>query len=449
MEPTHPFLLPRTIPTSAGVMFQKPEMSIIKNLQTEPFGFVIVRPDVDDTVTLSKLITSSQAITNQQSLTPLRGGCPELELDEYLDFSGSFLLSGGDTLVPEIVRGPNRTIEADGSVQDEISAIFRNVEWVTGAQARFLLKGNFPSTITGSVHVVNATTGTSINNMALTAGSGTLAATITMSAGSGGPTDISFQVRLTASTIMAFDVQESIALNAFSVSGTRQVLETKSLWDLLGNVAGAETCEGQYRSAERYAITGFSALLTNTTAAQYKSGSLVAAQLPGGSEHLIPIDPEQAYNFIASYNDPKTHSGQLNKGAHWFFTPEKVQDWFFRPPEDHRGERPFFVVAWSGVATNDFANMLGLKLKLRANIELLGTNVSLIKFMPSADLGRLFDLYVTLVASHNTLSENAGHESKIKKIVSSVMANPYVKSALKMALVAGQDVFLPLAIAAV
>jgi hypothetical protein len=243
------------------------------------------------------------------------------------------------------------------------------------------------------------------------------------------------------------DVRYDVSLRNFSLGEIATVLKTVSLWSMLGNVAGADTCENQYRSSERYSITGFSALLTNTTASQYKSGSLVAAQLPGGSEHLIPADPQEAYNFIASYNDPKTHSGQLNKGAHWFFTPEKVQDWFFRPPEDHRGERPYFAVAWSGVATNDLANMLGLKLKIRANIELLSTNVSLIKFMPSADLGRLFELYITLVSAHNTLSENAGHESKIKKIVSSIVANPYVRQSLQIAAVAGKTL-IPLAIAA-
>lgn len=162
---------------------------------------------------------------------------------------------------------------------------------------------------------------------------------------------------------------------------------------------------------------------------------------------MIPADPLQAYKFLSSYNDPKTHSGQLNKGLHWFFAPEKVQDWFFRDVLDPDGERPFLALAYSGVATNDLANMLGFTLDIRINIELLTTDISLMKFMPSADLSRLFDMYITMVSAHNSVGENPNHKQKIAKIVQSIMTNPYTKQGLKAAYQAGK-VLVPLALSA-
>jgi hypothetical protein len=155
------------------------------------------------------------------------------------------------------------------------------------------------------------------------------------------------------------------------------------------------------------------------------------------------------YKFISSFNDPKTYSGQLNKGLHWFFAPEKIQDWFFQPTSvERRGEKPFFACAWSGVAVNDLANMLGLVLDIRVNIELLSTDISLMKFSPSSDLLRLMDLYVTLVSAHNPVGENPSHMSKIKKIVGSILSNPVLRSSLKQAALAGLKL-VPLAIGAI
>lgn len=152
------------------------------------------------------------------------------------------------------------------------------------------------------------------------------------------------------------------------------------------------------------------------------------------------------YQFVASYNDPKTYSGQLNKGAHWFFSPEKIQDYFFRPITEPDGERPYFVAAWTGVAVNDLANKLGLTLELRINIELLTADISLMKFSPTPDLARLMDLYISMVSANSTLSENPNHKAKIKKIVGKIASSPFTKEALKSMASAGVKL-VPLALA--
>jgi hypothetical protein len=244
-------------------------------------------------------------------------------------------------------------------------------------------------------------------------------------------------------TTQAHEARLSIS-NADTTS--QWVHDDYSLWELVGSVEGSDTIEKQYNGAQRYAITGLSALLSNTSAGAYKSGSLVAAQLPGGSEYLVPTTGEEMYRFIASYNDPKTFQGQLNKGVHWFFSPEKIQDWFYTSTrEDIPNVKPYLAIAWSGVAVNDLANMLGLTLNVRVNIELLTTDVSVIKFSPSADLSRLMDLYLTLVSAHNPIGENPNHKDKIKKIVSKILSDPATKRLINEMKSAGRTL-IPLAL---
>lgn len=448
MDPKHPFLLPRTVPTSAGVIFQQPELSIIKDLQDEPFSVMIVRPDVENTVSLSTIVPSA-VIDDRSRRQP--HGSKHVKVNwpnnTSLSCSTSFLTDAGNTIYPDIEAGSANIIESDGSISRLQVATYKNLQWGNAATLTFDMRGSFDQETTGSISLVKNGVIILTNTLTFTAGATENRLQATLTSSSSNNLDQPSQILVNFPSGLEGDsIYYGVRLLGFT-QGPTTTFKHHSLWDLLGNVDGAQTCKEQYEKAERYSITGFSALLSNTTASQYRSGSIVTAQLPGGSEHLVPSDPEKAYRFAASYNDPKTYSGQLSKGMHWFFTPEKVQDWFFRPTEDTIGDRPFLVVAWSGVATNDLANKYGAKLKVRINIELLSTDISLIKFMPTADLARLMDVYVTLVAAHGNVGENPEHERRVKRIASQIMSNPYTKSALRMALNAGTKL-IPLALAA-
>lgn len=449
MEPSHPYLLPRTVPTSAGVIFHKPQLSIIKNLEQEPFSVMIIRPAVEETVTYSVLGTVGLPINTNPVKVPDFND-PKITTSMVTWAFPAPLVTTGGELIPDIVeRDDSFIIEADGSALFNATALYDTLQWPVGATIAFTVTVlNKAGGVLNGRLTIKDELGANLEASAVLTSSGSIfngVLTTTTANATAGRKTIAFVVSTVGAEIQP--KQFEISVTGFSVPGGETLTKTLSLWEMLGNVTGSETSREQYYHAERYSITGFSALLRNTTASQYKSGSIVAAQLPGGSEHLVPGDPETAYRFIASYNDPKTHSGQLNKGLHWFFSPEKVQDWFFRPTEDNLGERPFLAVAWSGVAANDLANMLGLTLDLRINIELLTTDISLMKFMPSPDLSRLFDLYITMVNAHNSVGENPDHKAKIRKIVQSIMSSPYTKAALKAAIAAGK-VVVPLALAA-
>lgn len=438
MEPDHPFLLPRSVPTSAGVIFHKPQKSFVQDLDTSPSGYLVVKSNVDEMVTICTEMGPAANLPTPQHQ-------PELGHSE--DVPALYTVSVGEVKnVNGVFLGPYRVqrngslaIEKNGSLTLDVANVY-DVTWSAGAKILTFVE-NFDYNMVGINMVIrDAVTGGSLGSAGFAEdGAGGYKAEFTLAAAGSNKLIIEFASRGRLQYSTRFTGTWTLAAQPMKV--------VYSLWDLLGNVEGAGTSKAQYLASEKYSITALSALLTNTTAVQFKSGSIVCAQLPGGSTHVLPGSPSEFYQFVASYNDPKTYTGQLNKGAHWFFSPEKIQDWFFRPITEPDGDRPYFVAAWTGVAVNDLANKLGLTLQIRVNIELLTADISLMKFSPTPDLARLMDLYVSMVSANSTLSENPNHMAKIKKIVNKIASSPYTKDALRSMAIAGTKL-VPLALAA-
>lgn len=440
MEPDHPFLLPRSVPTSAGVIFHKPQKSFVQDLDTSPTGYAIIKSNVDEILTICTEMGPSAAMPSvvtapDQNIEPISDSIPALTT---LSLGGNQIVNGQILGMSKIARNGYTIIEPDGSLDANTAWVY-NGSWSAGAKLNVFVE-NFQFDLVG----VNFSIRHAVSNGVLAFGgivadgAGGYKAEVTLSAAGSGPLIFEFPVR--GQTLFSLRFSGTWTLDA------QPLKVVYSLWDLLGNVEGAGTSKTQFLAAEKYSITALSALLMNTTAVQFKSGSIVCAQLPGGSNHVLPGAPADMYQFVASYNDPKTYSGQLNKGAHWFFSPEKIQDYFFRPITEPDGERPYFVAAWTGVAVNDLANKLGLTLELRINIELLTADISLMKFSPTPDLARLMDLYISMVSANSTLSENPNHKAKIKKIVGKIASSPFTKEALKSMASAGVKL-VPLALA--
>lgn len=441
MEPDHPFLLPRSVPTSAGVIFHKPQKSFVQDLDTSPTGYAIIKANVDEILTVCTEMGPAAAMPTpvtgpDQNFAQRSDPLPALTT---LSFGGQRIVNGNIIGMSKRVRSGYTIIEPDGSLDFNTAWVYEG-SWSAGAKLNLFIE-NFDFDLTGINFTVRDAVGGGvlITSGIVVDGAGGYKAEATLaSAGSG---SLVFEAPIRGSTLYSLRFTGTWTLIA------QPLKVVYSLWDLLGNVEGAGTSKTQFLAAEKYSITALSALLMNTTAVQFKSGSIVCAQLPGGSTHVLPGAPSDMYQFVASYNDPKTYSGQLNKGAHWFFSPEKIQDYFFRPITEPDGERPYFVAAWTGVAVNDLANKLGLTLELRINIELLTADISLMKFSPTPDLARLMDLYISMVSANSTLSENPNHKAKIKRLVTKIYNSPYTRDALKAMAAAGTKL-VPLALAA-
>lgn len=181
-----------------------------------------------------------------------------------------------------------------------------------------------------------------------------------------------------------------------------------------------------FEAADKFSLTAFSALLSNTSASMHKGGSIRAAQLPGGTRRQLPADPLELYNYLGNYNTRHKLEGQLlADGAFWSYHPEKIQDVMFRShstPENEflyaDAELPYFAVAF--VWAND-EQKPSLALKIKINLEYLTTSQVAPRFMSPADTGRLLEMWLSLGSGVNHVSENPAHLDAVKKMVNAVV----------------------------
>lgn len=448
MEPNGAFLLPRPVPTSAGIIFQKPQYPFHQDLLEQPFGCAIVRPTVEDTLTMfvksdsDNIVASGSqvggtfgGIANPVTIAPRFKGTHGIPAISTFNFNDGRFFPKGDSYESgtEYYSDPVTTastltfsvsLQPVGwhgvigvrlySVDD---SVYPPVKTYIGALVNIVSPGVQNVSTTGAV--TNSKIGLEFTRTSLTEepGVNTLAVSITLSSGA----------------------------MSFGTGTESESWKTFSLWDILANVPGVDVVKRQYYNSQRTCLTGFSALLRNTTAALYKSGSIVASQLTGGSEGLLPLDPNEFYSYVSSMNDPKVYSGQLNKGLHWFFTPEKIQDYFFNP-KLYQNARPFLAVSWNAPGVGPDLSELGLCWDFRINIECLTVDISMMKFLPAMDPLGLMELYLTLVSLHNPIGENPGHKAKIKNIINSVAKSPLFQDTLTRMAVAGVKM-IPLAAA--
>lgn len=193
-----------------------------------------------------------------------------------------------------------------------------------------------------------------------------------------------------------------------------------------------------FEAADKFSVTAFSALLSNTSAQMHKGGSIRAAQLPGGTRKQLPADPLELYTYLGNYNTRHKLSGQmLADGAFWSYHPEKIQDVMFRahstPENDFLyadAELPYFAVAFTW-ANDEQKPSLALKLKI--NLEYLTTSQVAPRFTSPADTGRLVEMWLSLASGVNHVSENPNHLDAVKRMVDSVVrrtwGNPDFRSA--------------------
>lgn len=448
MEPNGAFLLPRPVPTSAGIIFQKPQYPFHQDLLEQPYGCAIVRPTVEDTLTLfvksdsdNVVASGSQiggtfgGIANPVTVAPRFIGTHGVPAISSYNFNDGRFFPKGDSYESgtEYYSDPSTT----GSLLS-LSVNLQPVGWhgTIGARLFAVDDSVFPpvkSYIGALVNITSPGTGIVSSTAALAGQKWGLEFTRTAITEDPGVNSLVVSITVSSGAITFGNGTESESWKTFS------------LWDILANVPGVDVVKRQYYNSQRTCLTGFSALLRNTTAALYKSGSIVGAQLTGGSEQLLPLDAAEFYSYVSSMNDPKVYSGQLNKGLHWFFTPEKIQDYFFNP-KVYQNARPFLAVSWNAPGVGPDLSELGLCWDFRINIECLTVDISMMKFLPAMDPLGLMELYLTLVSLHNPIGENPGHKAKIKNIITSISKSPLFQDTLTRMAVAGVKM-IPLAAA--
>ena len=108
----------------------------------------------------------------------------------------------------------------------------------------------------------------------------------------------------------------------------------------------------------------------HSTAKYYKNGRVYGGKLQGGT--VLPGSLSGICTFLSTINKKyASYSGLLEKGMHWFYTPDRLQDYeFFNATNRADSPCPFMVCAidgsWSEEGPPEFY------LTFSVNIECLG-----------------------------------------------------------------------------
>lgn len=201
----------------------------------------------------------------------------------------------------------------------------------------------------------------------------------------------------------------------------------------------------QFDMAERVCVTALEATLTNTSSQLVRGGDIWAAQMPGNSEHRIPGTTEGIQSMLGT-RDYNSYSGNnLDKGVHWNYRFEKIQDSFFeRPyqpneidPDSNPHNLPYLIISFKTPPVDVSAPGTSLVLSGSVMVEYLTTDVSSPHISSPADAMRLLEVLVSEMSNHPCLHENPTHLQNAARIAKSVATSSTVRALAKMAISAG------------
>jgi len=230
---------------------------------------------------------------------------------------------------------------------------------------------------------------------------------------------------------LRFGTQHVYPITAVAVSALNW--QYFSLWQLIKN---SSVLEKQFYVSQLFNPTGFRCLIQNGTPELAKGGFIYGARLPSYAFEVMPGDMDGLEALISSQKHHKLESKLLEHGGNYFYTPEKVQDYFFTRPE-----RDSVNTQWPfGLCLLRPGNFAGADLIFNLNItysyELITTDISATMF-PSASSEILMNQLLYALSKENGWSENPDHIQHAMRVVRNVMASDEMKFALTSLLQAG------------
>jgi hypothetical protein len=206
-----------------------------------------------------------------------------------------------------------------------------------------------------------------------------------------------------------------------------------SLWDL---VAGSDALKRQFLEAQLYNPTGLRVLIQNTTPNMAEGGNIYGARLPAYAESTVPGTFDGILALISCQKHHKLQSNKIKDGGNYFYTPEKIQDYFFvRPVEaQSRNSWPFGLCLLDPSQLSDSG--CNLNLNVTFSYELITTDVSATMFC-SASSEVLMNQLLYALSKENGWSENPNHLQHAAKAIKRVMTSDEMKFALSSLVRAG------------
>lgn len=190
--------------------------------------------------------------------------------------------------------------------------------------------------------------------------------------------------------------------------------------DFFANADEGSAALSDFKLAQAYCVTGFSAIVTNNANSLKAGGSIKAAQLPGGTRYQLPGTPSTVYTFVANRaTRRRMENNKLKKGAFWSYKGEKLGDYLFRQHHTVENEflfgdkhLPYGVVAYEWA---DEESQPQLSVTINIALEYITNSNVAPKWMSPCDSARLMELWLGLGSEDSNWSENPEHLDAIKR----------------------------------
>jgi hypothetical protein len=189
----------------------------------------------------------------------------------------------------------------------------------------------------------------------------------------------------------------------------------------------------QFIESSSISYTGQSCLLTNDSSQLLIAGHLVAAQLPSDAAPHFPQNPSELFNYLSEQTRKPFHSGKLAEGGYAAWTPDKLEDIFFRDTATEIAkakqagdfyDRPVLAFAWK---CPDQIGEQTLSFTVRTRMEIISDDISMPYSLGPRDPHQLYAFYLSLISDELLISENPKHLQAIKDWVTKVVKSPEFK----------------------
>lgn len=439
MDPDHPFMIPRLVPTEATMNRYQTSKAITIDEESR-YLVGMVQPSIEAPIVILKKSAEGIDYTGRR---PYESYHHLASTGQVIDWDNELQVEGGSSrLAPTHIDNGLHYAEYQEKVVSGGKA-FNGIVNTHAANAWwFNVKNNNSTSVTmrAGLYVVNE---------GVRQDTGIWGTSVTIAAGasqkvycgeftqSGTPDSFTLSFRIDAVGSSQAQYSLDVGVGGALSLGATWIWERMPFMSSTGEHA---TVLANYAASSGVSTTGFSFLLQNHAASIQKGGTICAAKMAGGSRKDMPMDPVSIASYVSTRNGRDVvSSSPLKDGLFWSYSPEKLQDLMFRKHPDLGqeflyGDRqlPYILFAckWS---SPEMAPDLVATFKI--NMEYITNNVVVPKWISPVDTGRLMELWIALSSNHCHLTENPKHLKAIKDwtfdVIGRTLKNPDFQAAAK------------------
>lgn len=227
----------------------------------------------------------------------------------------------------------------------------------------------------------------------------------------------------------------TINFNPRAVFADLLLWESRSLWECITTEPDQVIpLRAQYNRASHVRFGLYDLTVKNATAPIAKGGLISSAQVPGGENHsAILRNPDELYPWLSCLPHDASGPMDFENGQHYFYIPEKLQDWMFKPITTNQVQKDFLRLDIPKIITAIYSpqSLSGttaiITLAGYAHYEFLTTDLSTVQTKCPGDSLQQITKLLQAMRSVPQFTENPKHLKAIGDAIMKVVKSPLFK----------------------